>query len=92
MAGTSEGGQKAGHTNKERHGKQFYRGIGRLGGLKSRGGGFASDPELASLAGRRGGLKQKDLWTPERRARMSVQMKDYWRKRREPKMYEEIAE
>lgn len=32
-----------------------YKEAGRLGGLKSRGGGFASDPELARVAGAKGG-------------------------------------
>jgi general stress protein YciG len=33
----------------------FYESIGRLGGRKSRGGGFAKNPELARQAGARGG-------------------------------------
>lgn len=55
MAGTKRGGFKAGATNKMRYGENFYRVIGRIGGLKSRGGGFAADPESARRAGRIGG-------------------------------------
>jgi general stress protein YciG len=59
MAGTVEGGKKAAATNKERHGEDFYSGIGEDGGRKSRGGGFAKNPELAREAGRKGGLRSK---------------------------------
>jgi general stress protein YciG len=63
MAGTRDGGIKSSLTNIERHGHNFYERIGREGGRKSRGGGFAKDPELARRAGRKGGLKRKEtLW------------------------------
>lgn len=55
MAGTKEGGLKATAKVKKDHGKNFYKTIGRLGGLKSRGGGFSRNPELAREAGRKGG-------------------------------------
>lgn len=57
MAGTKAGGRKAASTNKIRYGDQFYEGIGAEGGRKSRGGGFAKNPHLASIAGRKGGLR-----------------------------------
>lgn len=62
--GTREGGLKAAKVNKKKHGKNFYRDIGKLGGLKSRDGGFASDlvgedgltgRERARIAGSKGG-------------------------------------
>lgn len=56
MGGTINGGKSAAQTNKEKYGEDFYRNIGRKGGLKSRGGGFAYNPRLASEAGRKGGL------------------------------------
>lgn len=59
MAGTKQGGLKASQTNKLRYGDDFYRRIGANGGKKSRGGGFAQDSDLASLAGRLGGLKSR---------------------------------
>lgn len=67
MAGNKEGGKKAAATNKARHGSNFYAEIGRIGGSHGHTGGFASNPELAREAGRKGGLisrrgpaKQKD--------------------------------
>ena len=55
MAGTKMGGIKAAATNKMRYGAAFYESIGRKGGQISRGGGFAANPELARIAGQRGG-------------------------------------
>lgn len=55
MPGTKIGGQKAAITNKNKHGEDFYRNIGRKGGLNGHTGGFASNPELAKLAGQKGG-------------------------------------
>lgn len=59
MPGTIVGGVKAAATNKKKWGKDFYKRIGALGGQKSKGGGFAANPELAREAGRRGGLKSR---------------------------------
>lgn len=52
-------GKKAEATNKERYGEGFYVGIGESGGKKSRGGGFAKNPEVAREAGRKGGANSK---------------------------------
>lgn len=59
MAGTIEGGKAAYKTNTAKHGKDFYKRIGAIGGRKSKGGGFAANPELARIAGRKGGLKSR---------------------------------
>jgi hypothetical protein len=57
--GSRVGGQRAAATNKSRYGESFYQEIGRAGGKKSRGGGFAANPELAREAGRKGGRKSR---------------------------------
>lgn len=54
--GTKEGGLKAAATNKMKYGKDFYKIQGTKGGKLSRGGGFASNRELAVRAGRKGGF------------------------------------
>lgn len=63
MAGTKAGGKKAAKTNLLIHGKDFYRNIGKKGGQNGRGegykGGFAGNPELAKIAGRKGGKISK---------------------------------
>lgn len=59
MPGTKIGGIRAAETNKKRHGQDFYVKIGEIGGKKSRGGGFAANPELARIAGRKGGSVSK---------------------------------
>ncbi len=71
MAGSVDGGRLTAQTNKERYDDVyadeggFYAHIGRQGGYKSRGGGFAltGDPETdriirqrASEAGAKGGI------------------------------------
>ena len=55
MAGTRDGGKKAAATNKMRYGLNFYEAIGKVGGMKSRGGGFTNNSQLARLAGQKGG-------------------------------------
>lgn len=55
MVGTKEGGRKASITNRLKHGEDFYERIGRKGGQNGHTGGFASNPGLAKIAGRKGG-------------------------------------
>lgn len=57
MTGTKIGGLRAAQTNKKQYGVNFYEKIGRIGGKVSRGGGFTKNPELAKIAGRKGGLR-----------------------------------
>jgi uncharacterized protein len=59
MSGTVEGGRLARDQNYARYGKDFYRKIGAKGGRLSRGGGFASNHDLAVEAGRRGGAVRR---------------------------------
>jgi len=54
MAGTKAGGQKAAAKNLQRD-PEFYAKIGRRGGQNGHTGGFAANPELARIAGKKGG-------------------------------------
>lgn len=53
------GGRRAAETNMKKYGKDFYKKIGQKGGKLGTTGGFAANRELASIAGRIGGLKSK---------------------------------
>lgn len=59
MSGTKIGGLKARDANIKRHGKDFYKRIGAIGGRNGHTGGFAANPELARLAGAKGGKKSR---------------------------------
>lgn len=59
MAGTLEGGRKAAKTNKERYGNDHFKRIGAIGGRNGTTGGFATNRELARVAGAIGGAKSK---------------------------------
>lgn len=59
MAGTIAGGKQTAITNKARYGEDYYARLGKIGGTKSRKGGFYNNPELASRAGRIGGRKSR---------------------------------
>ena len=50
---------KAVATTYERHGRDFYKRIGHIGGHNSHKGGFQEGSELAKEAGRKGGLKSR---------------------------------
>jgi hypothetical protein len=54
MAGTKIGGQKAAAKNLARD-AFFYAKIGAKGGRNGKTGGFAANPELARIAGAKGG-------------------------------------
>jgi len=54
MAGTKTGGQKAAAKNLARD-PFFYAKIGAKGGKNGNTGGFAANPELARIAGAKGG-------------------------------------
>lgn len=65
MAGTREGGLKAREANLARD-PNFYRNIGRIGGRNGHTGGFAANPELARIAGAKGGRASSNAgrtWT-----------------------------
>ena len=55
MAGTMAGGKAAAETNIKKHGEDFYRKIGAMGGKKGTTGGFYANRELARIAGAKGG-------------------------------------
>ena len=54
MAGTTTGGKKAAAKNLARD-PFFYAKIGEKGGKNGHTGGFAANPELARIAGAKGG-------------------------------------
>jgi general stress protein YciG len=54
MAGTKQGGQKAAAKNLQRD-PNFYAKIGAKGGKNGTTGGFAANPDLARIAGAKGG-------------------------------------
>lgn len=63
MAGTLQGGKNAAKTNqakydeiyKQKYGMTYYQYIGSIGGKNGHTGGFAANPELARIAGAKGG-------------------------------------
>ena len=62
MSGNKTGGKLAAETNKKRHGEDFYKNIGSLGGKTptlTPKGFAAMSLEKRQEAGRRGGLKSK---------------------------------
>lgn len=59
MSGTKAGGIKTAQTNYKKYGKDFYRNIGKKGGKNGHTGGFAANPALAKIAGRKGGKVSK---------------------------------
>lgn len=54
MAGTVQGGKKAAAKNLKKD-PNFYAKIGAKGGRAGHTGGFAANPDLARIAGRKGG-------------------------------------
>lgn len=68
MAGSKSGGLKAKETNYQKHGSDFYKRIGAMGGRNGHTGGFASEKvgkdgltgrQRASLVGKDGGHNGK---------------------------------
>lgn len=68
MAGSRDGGLRAAKTNYKKHGSDFYKRIGAMGGRNGHTGGFASDKvgkdgltgrQRASLVGKDGGRNGK---------------------------------
>lgn len=59
MSGNHKGGLKTRDSIYKKHGKDFYKKIGAMGGRNGHTGGFASNPELAKIAGAKGGKISK---------------------------------
>ena len=73
--GNRAGGLKAYKSNIERHGEDFYKKIGRKGGLHPTGS-FGVNPALASAVGRKGGMMSKVGYiTPEERREIERDIK-----------------
>lgn len=77
MAGTKDGGKKAAKTNKELYGKDFYKRVGALGGAKKVKKGFAVNRELASKAGKIGGLLSRRSGVKNGQGRKKVYYEAY---------------
>lgn len=71
MSGTPEGGKRAAQTNKRKYGTSFYAIIGAKGGANGTTGGFYVNRELASTAGRTGGLKSRRTMNQQQRDEVS---------------------
>ena len=87
MSGTKAGGLKTAKTNKELHGEDFYRRIGQKGGRNGHTGGFAANPELARIAGakggrisRRGSSKSKNIEVEKPESKGTGPSLIFWRK------------
>ena len=65
MAGTLVGGRRAAQTNILKYGEDFYKEIGRKGGLKGHTGGFWANRDLARTAGAKGGKISKRVAKPK---------------------------
>lgn len=62
MSGTINGGRRAAITNKAKHGNDFYKRIGSIGGKLGTTGGFGQGDigkERAKIAGAKGGKISK---------------------------------
>lgn len=77
MSGSRESGRKAAATNKAKYGKDFYANIGRKGGRKSHPETryFAMHPEVAKIAGAKGGRTSRRGPAKDKRA---PHIKDEW--------------
>lgn len=77
MAGNKEGGRKAAAVNKEKHGADFYKRIGRMGGSKSHPETrpFTKNPELARIAGQKGGKKSSRAGIKNKKPRVVKETK-----------------
>lgn len=64
MSGTKAGGLKARETTISKYGREFYRTIGSKGGQNGHTGGFAANPALAKVAGRKGGKASRRTSEP----------------------------
>jgi hypothetical protein len=59
MAGSKDSAHKTAITLKKKYGEDYYVKIGAIGGKLGTTGGFFANRELASKAGRIGGLRSK---------------------------------
>jgi len=89
MSGNKIGGKKAAATNIRLHGDDFYARIGAKGGRNGHTGGFASNKELAKIAGAKGGSCSKrseaKIWYEQNRIFIEDMIGD-------GKSYKEISE
>lgn len=72
MPGTKIGGKKAAKTNMDLYGNDFYKMIGSKGGRLGHTGGFAANPELAKIAGEKGGRKSRRSGANDKKEKVYV--------------------
>lgn len=81
MSGSVAGGKLAAQRNIERYGADYYRNLGKLGGVKGRGHKFAHGKVDAVTAGKKGGRKPGYVMGEVQRAKLSRGITMYWYRR-----------
>ena len=92
MSGTKIGGRKAARTNKRLYGEDFYKWVGRKGGYNGTTGGFAANPALARVAGRKGGRLSRRMSSMDINEKIDLYRNYIYRKYDNGSTIDEIAD
>lgn len=79
MAGTVEGGRKAAETNKKRHGIDFYKINGAIGGSHGKGHKFGHGKLDPVAEGIKGGKAGSRSWSKQQRKEHSYRMRELYK-------------